>query len=164
MLAPESLSSRLNIARCTKMALVHDMAESLVGDITPVDGVVKAEKSRRESVTMDYICSMLLGNVDGGKAGRELRDIWQEYEDGVTQEALFVKDIDKIELILQMVEYEKDSGGKLDLGEFTWVATRITMPEVRQWCDQVMSERRSYWQTLGTKPTSYEDASNGHSD
>ena len=27
--------------RCVKMALIHDMAESIVGDITPLDGVAK---------------------------------------------------------------------------------------------------------------------------
>ena len=64
MLCPCTLSSKLNIPRCIKMALIHDMAESLVGDITPVDGVLKAEKNRRESETMDYICQDLLGKVD----------------------------------------------------------------------------------------------------
>ena len=32
------------------MALVHDLAECLIGDITPHDGVDKAEKYRRELV------------------------------------------------------------------------------------------------------------------
>jgi putative hydrolase of HD superfamily len=45
MLAPHSLSSKINILYCTKMALVHDMAEALVGDITPMDGVTKHEKN-----------------------------------------------------------------------------------------------------------------------
>ena len=49
MLAPPSLAAKINIPHCTKMALVHDMAESLVGDITPVDTQVsKSEKARRE--------------------------------------------------------------------------------------------------------------------
>ena len=36
--------------RCIKMALVHDLAESIVGDITPSCGVSKDEKHRREKV------------------------------------------------------------------------------------------------------------------
>ena len=32
------------------MALIHDLAESIVGDITPQDGVTKEEKCRRELV------------------------------------------------------------------------------------------------------------------
>lgn len=38
MLCPDPSVDR---DRCVKMALVHDMAESLVGDITPIDGVDK---------------------------------------------------------------------------------------------------------------------------
>ena len=33
------------------MALVHDLAESIVGDITPSAGVTKEEKYAREKVT-----------------------------------------------------------------------------------------------------------------
>lgn len=145
MFAPQSLSSKLNIPHCTKMALVHDMAEALVGDITPVDGVAKSEKNRRESTTMDYFTKSLLGRVNGGTTGQELQDIWQEYEDNETLEAKFVHDVDKIELVLQMVEYERAHETKLDLGEFSWVSTRIEMPEVKEWGDALLKEREEFW-------------------
>jgi putative hydrolases of HD superfamily len=153
MLAPSSLSSRLNIAHCTKMALIHDMAESLVGDITPVDGVSKAEKSRRESETMDYLCKRLLGNVGGGLSGEEIRRVWQEYEDDKTLEAHFVHDIDKMELLLQMVEYERSHEGRVDLGEFTWVSTRIKLPEIKEWSNQVLDERVQFWKSIDKTPS-----------
>lgn len=147
MMAPASLSSRLNIPRCTKMALVHDMAESLVGDITPVDGVNKMEKNRRESETMSFITKQMLGSIgDGGKEGESIRAIWQEYEDNMTLEAKFVHDVDKLELILQMVEYEKRHDGKIDLGEFVWVSKNIVTFEVKKWCAEVLQEREDYWQ------------------
>ena len=119
MLCPPSLSSKLDIANCTRMALIHDMAESLVGDITPVDGVSKGEKSRREAEPMDYLCEGLLGHVDGGKQGQKIREIWQEYEDSETLESKFVHDVDKMELLLQMMEYERSHQGRIDLGEFS---------------------------------------------
>jgi len=145
MFAPISLSSRLNIPHCTKMALVHDMAEALVGDITPMDGIAKHEKSRRESTTMDYFTENLLGRVNGGTPGKDIKDIWREYEDSETLESKFVHDVDKIELILQMVEYERANSGGLDLGEFSWVASRIVLPEVKQWADEVLAEREKFW-------------------
>ncbi|KAF2763076.1 hypothetical protein EJ05DRAFT_495917 [Pseudovirgaria hyperparasitica] len=151
MLAPPSLSSRVNIPHCTRMALVHDMAEALVGDITPVDGISKPEKSRRESETMDYICQRLLGSVPG-LSGTEIRQIWQEYEDDRTLEATYVHDIDKMELLLQMVEYERSQEGRVDLGEFTWVSTRIKLPEVKSWCEAVFEERRQFWASIGKEP------------
>lgn len=153
LMAPSSLSSKLDIARCCRMALIHDMAESLVGDITPVDNVSKEEKTRRESETMDYICTNLLGKFNGGLNGKEVRAIWQEYEDSVTPESHFVHDIDKVELLVQMVEYERSHQCKKDLGEFTWVATRIQSKEVRDWAEQIFQERQELWKSYGKTPT-----------
>ncbi len=152
MLAPSSLSKKLDIPHCTKMALVHDMAEALVGDITPVDGVDKAEKNRRETETMDFLTSELLGQSTGVmEQGKGLKEIWQEYEDGMTLEAKFVKDIDKIELVLQMMEYERKEDGKLDLGEFVWVAEKIQLEEVKSWCREILKEREDFWKRNGHK-------------
>ncbi|ORY00668.1 HD domain-domain-containing protein [Clohesyomyces aquaticus] len=152
MMAPTSISSKLDIAKCTRMALIHDMAEAIVGDITPVDNVDKPEKSRREMETMDYICNSLLGNFNGGLNATEMRAIWQEYEDSETLESKFVHDIDKIELILQMIEYERKAEGSTDLGEFTWVATKIKSPEVKAWSDHVLWERTKMWERFGKEP------------
>ncbi|KAL3428470.1 hd family [Phlyctema vagabunda] len=151
MCAPAALASKINIPHCTKMALIHDVAEALVGDITPVDGVDKPEKSRRESTTMDYFTGSggLLGRVNGGLTGKEMKAIWQEYEDGKTLESKFVHDVDKIELILQMVEYERQAKGKLDLSEFKWVAGRIELAEVKAWADEVLEERKQFWKEQG---------------
>ncbi|KAK7927498.1 hypothetical protein PG985_004496 [Apiospora marii] len=145
MFCPPELAAKIDLAKCMKMCLVHDMAESIVGDITPVDGVPKPEKSRREAETMDYIAHRLLGKVHGGVTGREIREIWQEYEDSKTLDSLFVHDIDKMELLCQMVEYEKRVGKDLDLGEFAYVATKMVLPETKKWADEVLAERDVFW-------------------
>lgn len=155
MFAPPSLAAQLNIPHCTKMALVHDMAEALVGDITPVDGIAKHEKSRREATTMDYFTQSLLGKVNGGITGTELRAIWQEYEDSETLESKFVHDVDKVELLLQMIEYERVHNWELDLGEFSWVSTRISLPEVQEWSHEILRERDEFW--AGKKHSSFGD-------
>lgn len=145
MLAPPSLTARLNIPHCTKMALIHDMAEAVVGDITPVDtDIPKEEKARRETEVMDYISGTLLGRVYGGIQGADMRRIWQEYEDNETLEAKFVHDVDKMELLLQMIEYERTY--KIHLDEFCGVAKRITLPEVKDWAAEVFKERETFWQ------------------
>jgi putative hydrolase of HD superfamily len=159
MLAPPSISSKINIPRCTKMALIHDMAESLVGDLTPVDGVPKAEKNRREAATMDYLCENLLGKVHGGLAGKDIREVWQEYEDGETLESQFVHDVDKVELILQMVEYERAHNCEIDLSEFSWVATRLCLPGMKDWAQEILDEREMLWQSMGKEPREPKDAS-----
>ncbi|KAI0204925.1 HD domain-containing protein [Astrocystis sublimbata] len=147
MLCPPSLAPKLDLFKCMKMCLIHDMAEAIVGDITPVDGVAKPEKSRREAETMDYITEKLLGKVYDGEAGKEIRAIWQEYEDSETLDSTFVHDLDKMELLTQMVEYEKRANKALDLGEFAYVATRIMLPETKKWAEDVLKERDAFWGT-----------------
>ncbi|XP_062218364.1 uncharacterized protein LOC133918485 isoform X2 [Phragmites australis] len=89
--------------RCVKMAIVHDIAEAIVGDITPSDGVPKEEKSRREKEALDRMCELL----GGGSRAQEIRELWMEYEENASLEAKLVKDFDKVEMILQALEYEK---------------------------------------------------------
>lgn len=43
--------------RCVKMALAHDMAECIVGDLTPYDDVSKDEKFKQEEVSNDFSSS-----------------------------------------------------------------------------------------------------------
>ncbi|KAM0476449.1 hypothetical protein ACHAPX_006362 [Trichoderma viride] len=147
MFAPPTLAKKLDLQKCMKMALVHDMAELLVGDITPVDGVAKPEKSRREAETMDFLTKNLLRSVAGGDVGTEIRSIWQEYEDSETLDSHFVHDVDKIELLLQMVEYEKQGKGHVDLGEFAYVSRKVTLPEMKEWAEELLREREALWQT-----------------
>lgn len=149
MLAPQSLHSRLDVAHCTKMALVHDMAESLVGDITPMDGIPVIEKHRREATTIDFLADKLLGSSSGvHEQGKKIKEIFQEYEDNKTLEAKFVHDIDKIELLLQMVEYERIHQGEKDLSEFIGVKDSIQLKEVKVWCNEILDEREGLWQSL----------------
>lgn len=37
---------------CMKMGLIHDIGESIIGDITPVDNVSEEDKHEMEEVTM----------------------------------------------------------------------------------------------------------------
>src|SRR5689334_14865724 len=43
---PRRRAGELNRDHCLALALVHDLAESIVGDITPHDGVDPADKRR----------------------------------------------------------------------------------------------------------------------
>jgi hypothetical protein len=64
-----------------------------------------------------------------------------------------VHDVDKMELLLQMVEYERSAEGSLDLGEFSRVAARIQLPEVKTWADDVLKERKTFWESKGKTPS-----------
>lgn len=144
MFAPPTLAPKLDIPRCTKMALVHDVAEALVGDITPYDrDVPKTEKARREADVMKYISTSLLGGVHGGD--QDIHALFKEYETNETLEAKFVHDIDKVELLLQTIEYERAHEGQIDLREFYRTVNRIVLPEMKAWGEDVIKERDAFW-------------------
>jgi len=50
--------------------------------------------------------------------GDEIISLWKEYEAGETDEAKLLKDLDKIEMILQAQEYEAEGSHKESLDEF----------------------------------------------
>ena len=61
-------------------------------------------------------------------------------------------DVVKMELLLQMVEYERRGEGKLDLGEILGVAEKIELEEMKGWCREVLVEREELWRDLGIRP------------
>lgn len=132
-------NSNLDTNRCVKLALVHDMAEAIVGDITPNDKTVsKDEKHRREYETMVYLTGPEMLAGFNKKAASEIMELWEEYENISTPEARFVKDVDKFELILQTLEYQREFQGEKDLSQFLGVRNQIKSPEVEAWADAAL--------------------------
>nr|CAG8534239.1 8181_t:CDS:10 [Entrophospora candida] len=126
--------------KCVKMAVVHDLAECIVGDITPFQGISKSEKNRRESEAMKHLCKELL---DDSQQSKEIFDLWQEYEDGISNEAKFVKDLDKFELILQAFEYEQSQNK--DLEEFfESTKGKFNHSLVKSWVGELYRKRQKY--------------------
>jgi len=112
----------LDRERCLAMALVHDLAESVVGDITPYDGIPVEEKHRREREALRE-----LGGVLGDG---EVLALWEEYQAAATPEARFVKEMDKLETVLQAAEYQARTG--VELGEFRAMGEeRLALPVSR---------------------------------
>lgn len=85
-----------------KLALIHDLAEAIVGDITPYCGIAKEEKRRREQEAIVEI-SNLVPKI----SGEEILKLFHEYESQLTPEAQWVKDCDRYDMIQQAFEYEK---------------------------------------------------------
>eukprot|EP00584_Thalassiosira_punctigera_P004068 CAMPEP_0172526662 /NCGR_PEP_ID=MMETSP1067-20121228/1524_1 /TAXON_ID=265564 ORGANISM="Thalassiosira punctigera, Strain Tpunct2005C2" /NCGR_SAMPLE_ID=MMETSP1067 /ASSEMBLY_ACC=CAM_ASM_000444 /LENGTH=217 /DNA_ID=CAMNT_0013310217 /DNA_START=192 /DNA_END=845 /DNA_ORIENTATION=- len=129
----------LDTNRCIKLALIHDLAEARVGDITPHCGVSDDEKHRLELETMEQISSML-GPKMGGD---EILSLWKEYEDGQTEEARLLKDLDKIEMILQAQEYETEGSHEKSLDQFfTSTEGKWRTETGRAWAEEIVSRRR----------------------
>jgi putative hydrolase of HD superfamily len=90
----------LNVEKILRMALIHDLGEVYVGDLTPTDAVDPQEKYAMEKQAVLKILSAL-------PAGKVLLENWEEYEAQVTPEARFVKQVDRLEFALQAAQYEQ---------------------------------------------------------
>ncbi|KAG0213059.1 HD domain-containing protein 2 [Mortierella sp. GBA30] len=123
--------------RCIKMAIVHDLAESLVGDITPYDGVTVEDKHTQERNAMHHLCHELLG---WSAQAQEISELWDEYEAASTPEALLVKDFDKFEMIMQALEYEKSEDAHLE-NFFAGTRGKFKHPMVTAWVNELEAER-----------------------
>lgn len=96
------LADGISREKCVMIALVHDLAEAIVGDLTPNCGVSVEEKHRREAAALVAMTNDLSPEI-----AQLIRDLWAEYESGSTEEARIVKQIDKFEFALQASEYKQ---------------------------------------------------------
>jgi putative hydrolase of HD superfamily len=96
----------LDADKAVRMALLHELGEIYAGDITPRDGIAEDEKRRREEASVREVCAKLPG-------GQEYIDLWLEFEAGQTPEAIFVRQLDRLEMGLQAAVYEHMGLGEL---------------------------------------------------
>lgn len=137
----------LDISKCFSIALAHDIAEAIVGDITPADEKVdKKEKHYREKATIDYLCKLI--EPYNETAANKLSQDWNAYENLTCTEAVYVKDLDKYELLVQAIEYEKRHP-ELDVDEFWRAIDMIKTDEVKQWAKDLLEERAEHRKQLG---------------
>lgn len=87
------------------LSILHDLAEALVGDITPADGVSDEEKHAREAEAVRTMVRDLPGPL-----AREIFVAFDRYESQAEGDAAAAatKDLDKFDMILQADEYEAE--------------------------------------------------------
>jgi putative hydrolase of HD superfamily len=129
-------NDQIDRSKIIKMALIHDVAEAKAGDITPHDGISEEEKRKLEADGMGYLVNLLNGNEEA----LEMRELWLEYEDGLTLEAQIVKDLDKFEMICQAYEYEVEQNKSLE-SFFTSTMGKFKTDIVKSWVSLLLEER-----------------------
>lgn len=102
VLALHFAPKNLDLAKVLAMCIIHDLPEVMVGDLTPHDDVTN--KAELEASAMSELAP-------------EWQGLFHEYESGLSEEAKFVKQIDKLDMGLQASIYQ--SRQELDLSEFT---------------------------------------------
>lgn len=122
--------AHLDRGKCLALAVLHDLPEVRVGDLTPHDGVSKAEKHAREARAATELLSDrpdLLGLVE-------------EYAAQQSAEAQFVRDLDKLDMALQALVYAPQA----HTDEFVASALRsVRDPVVQRLIQQVEARLQS---------------------
>jgi len=132
------LGKNLDMEKLLKMALIHDLAEGTVGDLVierglKKDSEAKDKKEKLEKETMKNLCSKI--------KREDLFELFLEYENQKSEEAIFLKDMDKLEMALQAYEYEK--AHKKNLGEFFKnVKERLKDQELIKLFDEIILKRK----------------------
>ncbi len=123
-------SKKLNLERLIKIALIHDLCEVYAQDLTPYDPLLpkdpkkimevlkkwpkftpalkvkkEKEKSKMENKALNRLIARLPKDLK-----IEIKNLWLDYEKGLTKESRFVKQADKVVNLLQGLEYWKKYG------------------------------------------------------
>jgi putative hydrolase of HD superfamily len=110
----------LDMAKALKMALVHDLGESEVGDLTPRSHVPRKKKAQLEEAAIRTL------------ENDEILALWREFEEGKSREAKAVREADRYERVIQAMEYVLQGHPERRLRRF-WkgVAMNIQSPDLR---------------------------------
>lgn len=118
---------KLNINKILKISLIHDLCEVYAGDITPYDKLLPKDKKQWKEITKKWprfsrrkkekffrekyqkeqsALEKLISSLPP-LFKKEIRDLWMDYEKGLTPEGKFVRQVDRVENLLQALEYWK---------------------------------------------------------
>lgn len=107
LLTEPYLCKKIDLLKTIKMALVHDLVEAEIGDVphgcAATNLKVKEEKNQKEKGEIAKIKNMI-----GGNLGKEVYDLWSEYEKGVTDESKFLKALNSLEADYQSILFDVD--------------------------------------------------------
>jgi len=102
-LLKEYANEEIDIARVMIMCLIHDIVEIYAGDTYAYDPTAKESQREREEAAAGKIYAMLPEDQ-----GKELREIFEEFEARETPEARFVRVMDNLQPL--MLNISNDGG------------------------------------------------------
>lgn len=122
------------------ISVVHDIAECIVGDITPKDKMTPEEKHEKEMAAMKELVEKLPDTVASNLYTR-----FKRYEDQLEDDtaAHLTKDIDKLDMIIQALEYEREDKNRGPFLQEFFDSTRgVFITEIVQKLDKYLEEKR----------------------
>lgn len=91
------------------LGFIHDLGEAETGDVLPWEKALDPDFDEKERAGALRLAA-------GLKALPQFKALYDEYHAGITPEARLARQIDKLEMLLQALTYEKETG--MDLSQF----------------------------------------------
>ncbi|PBO84939.1 MAG: phosphohydrolase [Thaumarchaeota archaeon] len=124
-----------NSEKILKMVLLHDLAESKIGDFTP-EQINKENKIQLENTAFNEIIEYLPESIKN-----EYLEIWNEYQENTSPESKIIHQIDKLEMALQAKIYQNEGYSNEKLESFFESAKiGITNPKLKELFNRVISD------------------------
>ncbi|WP_255464446.1 HD domain-containing protein [Nitrosopumilus sp. b1] len=125
---------KIDTTKMIKMTLLHDLAESVTGDLTP-EQASKINKNELEENTIKAILQELPDSLS-----KEYFEIWKEYLNKSSSESLIVHEIDKFEMAIQAIQYSKHTNKKLIQEFLNSSMPYITNPKLKEILNNMLYE------------------------
>jgi putative hydrolase of HD superfamily len=114
-----------NTEKILKIILLHDLAESVVGDMTP-DQISKNKKTKLENKAIKKILRKLPPSIQ-----KQYAILWEEYQSNSSEEVKIIHQLDKLEMALQAKIYFNEGHSNEKLSSFLKSAKdEITNPKL----------------------------------
>ena len=97
MLLSDKLEKKVDLLKVLKMLTVHDLAESITGDIPPSEVSLRQEN---KYINEEKAFKSLVASLPKEK-GDEIVALWEEFEKKESPEAKFANSLDKVEAVMQ---------------------------------------------------------------
>ncbi len=124
MFMDEYAPEKIDQFRAMKMMLIHDVVEIDAGDTFCYDEKGYEDKAEREQAAADRIFGLLPEEM-----GRELRALWDEFEECETPEAAFANALDRFQVLRQNL---RSDGGTWRLYDIPKSRVLVRMGQVRE--------------------------------
>jgi putative hydrolases of HD superfamily len=124
-----------DLLKIFKLIIAHEFGEIYAGDITVADNISRQEKFDLEKSAVQKL-------FEDFPDAEEYVEAWAEYSAKATPEAIFVSQIDKLEMAFQASIYQLQYEYEKDFTEFiAGVEEQITDPVLREIYDELSSIR-----------------------
>ncbi len=151
---------KLNVERLLKMALIHDLCEVYAGDTTPYDSLLPKDEKELEEVLKrlprfskkkkkklaeqkyqkeEEALRRLISELPP-ELKKEIKNLWTDYEKGLTPEGRFFNQADRLENLLQAMEYWKEQKRGPQKPWWEWARESFDDPILLEFVNEINKE------------------------